>query len=140
MGDSEKSSENFCPQRKDTKPRSDATTGSVTLRATFANPEDNLRNGSNGTIILPYEVTGGIIIPQEATFELQDKVFVYKVVDGKAQSAEIKVLEQNDGRNYVVLSGLSVGEEIVAEGAGLVREGAIIKSAPQPGQAEGNNR
>lgn len=79
----------------------------------------------------------GIIIPQEATFELQNKVFVYKVVDGKAQSAEITVLDQNDGTNYVVLSGLAVGEEIIAEGAGLVREGAIVKSMPQPSQAEG---
>lgn len=115
----------------------DASTGAVSLRATFTNPEGKLRNGGNGTIILPYVVKDGIIIPQEATFELQNKVFVYKVVDGKAQSAEITVLDQNDGTNYVVLSGLTVGEEIIAEGAGLVREGAVVKSMPQPSQAEG---
>lgn len=115
----------------------DASTGAVSLRATFMNPEGKLRNGSNGTVVLPYNIQEGIIIPQEATFELQNKVFVYKVVDGKAKSVEITVLDQNDGTNYVVLSGLAVGDEIVAEGAGLVREGAVIKAVPQPSQAEG---
>lgn len=81
-------------------------------------------------MVLPYVVTGGIVIPQESTFELQDKIFVYKVVEGKAQSAEIRVLAQNDGKNYVVLSGLTVGDEIIAEGAGLVREGTPVGKAP----------
>lgn len=108
----------------------DASTGSVSLRASFENPEGKLRNGGSGTVVLPYVVAGGIVIPQESTFELQDKIFVYKVVEGKAQSAEIRVLAQNDGKNYVVLSGLAVGDEIIAEGAGLVREGTPVGKAP----------
>ncbi|MGP1362418.1 MAG: efflux RND transporter periplasmic adaptor subunit [Bacteroides sp.] len=113
----------------------DIATGAINLRATFPNPEQKLRNGSSGTVILPFTVADQIVIPQEATFELQDKIFVYKVVDGKATSTEIKVLPQNDGKNYVVLEGLTCGEEIIAEGAGLMREGTPVTTMPkQPTQ------
>ena len=54
--------------------------------------------------------------------QLQDKTVVYKVVDGKAVSALITVAGINDGREYVVLDGLEVGDEIVSTGAGLLRE------------------
>ena len=52
---------------------------------------------------------------------------VYKVVDGKAVSSLIQVSNIDDGREYIVLSGLSVGDEIVAKGAGLIREGMQVK-------------
>lgn len=58
---------------------------------------------------------------------MQDKVIVYKVIDGKATSALISIVEINDGREYVVLDGLNTGEEIIAKGAGLVREGTVVK-------------
>ena len=68
------------------------------------------------------------MIPQSATYELQDRIFVYKVVDGKASSTEIHVAPQNNGVEYIVESGLEVGDIIVAEGAGLIKEGTPIKS------------
>lgn len=105
----------------------DATTGSVTLRATFSNPKGVLRNGGTGTIIMPYVVKNSIIIPQEATYELQDKVFVYKVVDGKTKSTSVSVLDLDDGQHYVVTNGLRVGDIIVAEGAGLLHDGIAIQ-------------
>ena len=58
---------------------------------------------------------------------MQDKTIVYKVVDGKAVSTLITVAEISDGREYIVLDGLKVGEEIVSEGAGLLREGTQVK-------------
>ena len=64
-----------------------------------------------------------------ATFELQDKVLVYKVVDGKAQSANIEVAPNNNGTEYIVTQGLNVGDVIIAEGAGLVREGTPVGTA-----------
>ena len=67
-----------------------------------------------------------IVIPQEATFELQDKVFVYKVIDGKTSSAVVDVYPINNGTEYIVESGLSVGDVIIAEGAGLVKEGIAV--------------
>lgn len=102
------------------------TTGSVTLRATFPNPSHLLRNGGSGTVVIPYVRSGAVVIPQEATFEIQDRIFVYRVVDGKAVSAEIKVFPLNDGREYIVESGIKEGDVIIAEGAGLVREGASV--------------
>lgn len=105
-----------------------ATTGAVSLRATFPNRGRLLRDGGSGRVVIPTVMKNSIVIPQSATYELQEKVFVYKVIDGKAVSAGIKVLPQNNGVEYIVESGLSVGDVIIAEGAGLVREGATIKT------------
>lgn len=105
-----------------------ATTGAVSLRATFPNGGRLLRDGGSGKVVIPQVMKNSIVIPQAATYELQEKVFVYKVIDGKAVSAGIEVLPQNNGVEYIVVGGLEVGDVIVAEGAGLVREGAVIKT------------
>ena len=105
-------------------------TGAVSIRAVFNNRNHLLRNGGSGTIIIPTTVTDCIVIPQTATYELQDRIFVYKVVDGKASATEIHVAPQNNGTEYIVTDGLNVGEIIVAEGAGLIKEGTTIKSRP----------
>lgn len=109
----------------------DASTGAVTLRATFSNPDRILRSGGVGNIIFPYNRENCIVIPQAATYEIQDKIFVYKVVDGKSVSTPIIAFEINDGKEYVVESGLAVGDKIVAEGAGLLREGMAITPAAE---------
>ena len=104
------------------------STGSVSIRAVFSNRNHLLRNGGSGTIIIPTTLHDCIIIPQSATYELQDRVFVYKVIDGKASSTEIRIASQNNGVEYIVTDGLEVGDIIVAEGAGLIKEGTAIKS------------
>ncbi len=104
----------------------DSGTGAVSLRATFPNPERMLRNGGNGTVVFPYVRDSVLVIPQEATYEIQDKIFAYRVVDGKATSTQIIVFPVNDGQEYIVEQGLAVGDTIVAEGAGLLQEGTII--------------
>lgn len=101
-------------------------TGAVSLRATFPNPERMLRNGSSATLIFPYQRDSVLVVPQEATYEIQDKVFVYKVVEGKATSSQVTVFPVNDGKEYIVESGLKTGDVIVAEGAGLLQEGTLI--------------
>ena len=106
------------------------STGAVSLRAVFNNRNHLLRNGGSGTIIIPMTMTDCIVIPQTATYELQDRVFVYKVVDGKASATEIHVAPQNNGTEYIVTDGLAVGDIIVAEGAGLIKEGTPIVSRP----------
>ena len=105
----------------------DTNTGASSLRAVFPNPNRLLRDGSSGTVVIPSHRQNCIVIPQAATFELQNKIFVYKVIDGVTVSAPIKVLPQNNGREYIVETGLKVGDIIVAEGAGLVREGARVE-------------
>lgn len=115
----------------------DANTGAVSLRATFPNPEHMLRNGGSGTIIFPYVKENALIVPQEATYEIQDKIFVYKVVDGKATSAQVEVFPVNNGKEYIIEKGLKEGDIIIAEGAGLVQEGTVITpsgSNDQPAQ------
>ncbi len=104
------------------------STGVASLRAVFSNPEQLLRNGGSGTVVIPTVRKSCIVIPQAATYELQNRVFVYKVVDGKAQSAPITVFKLNNGTEYIVESGLEPGDVIIAEGAGLVREGTVIKT------------
>lgn len=104
----------------------DTSTGAVSLRATFPNPEHMLRNGGSGTVIFPYIKENVLIVPQEATYEIQDKIFVYKVVDGKATSSQVSVFPVNNGKEYIVESGLEEGETIIAEEAGLVQEGTVV--------------
>ena len=109
------------------------STGAISYRAVFANPDRLLRDGGTGSVIIPSVYNDCIVIPQGATYELQDKVFVYRVVDDRAVSTEIKVLPESNGREYVVTGGLQVGDTIVSEGAGLIKEGTVInaKSAAQ---------
>lgn len=108
----------------------DKTTGSVRVRAVFDNPDGRLMSGGSGRINISYDRNNCIVIPQSATYEIQDKIYVYKVVDGKAVSNEIKVFRINNGKEYVVESGLSEGDIIVSEGAGLLREGTPIAGTP----------
>ena len=104
------------------------STGAVSIRAVFNNRNHLLRNGGSGTIIIPMTLQNCMVIPQSATYELQDRVFVYKVVDSKTSSTEIHIAPQNNGVEYIVTDGLEVGDIIVAEGAGLIKEGTPIKS------------
>lgn len=109
----------------------DPNTGAISVRTVFANPEKLLRNGSAGQVVLSATVKDCIVIPQAATYELQNKVFAWKVVDGKAQSVAIEVQSVNDGKEYIVKSGLQAGDVIIAEGAGLVREGAVVSTSTE---------
>lgn len=107
----------------------DTETGAISLRAVFPNPEGMLRNGSTATLVLPYTKNDVMVVPQEATFEIQDKVYVYKVnKEGKAESAQVTVFPLNNGQEYIVESGLQEGDVIVPEGAGLIQENTQILS------------
>lgn len=104
----------------------DRSTGALSARAVFPNPEGRLLSGSTGRLIVPRLMRQAIVIPQTATYEIQDKVFAYKVVDGKAQSVIISVFPVSDGQNYVVTHGLEEDETIVSKGASYVKEGQQI--------------
>ncbi|MEG1863724.1 MAG: efflux RND transporter periplasmic adaptor subunit [Alistipes sp.] len=107
-------------------------TGSVSLRAAFPNKGGLLHSGGAGSVTLTNLYKDCIVVPQVATFETQDKTYVYRVVDGKATSAIISVEKISNGKEYIVTSGLTPGDVIVAEGVGLMREGTpvIAKQAP----------
>ena len=104
----------------------DRSTGALSARAVFPNPDGMLLSGSTGKLVVSNTLKNAIVIPQAATYEIQDKVYVYKVVDGKAQSVIITVMSISDGQNYVVTGGLTEGETIVAKGASYIKEGMEI--------------
>ena len=107
----------------------DSSTGSVSARAVFPNADNHLLSGSTGSIVIPNELKQVIVIPKSATYEIQDKTYAWRIVEGKAESKMISVQPTSDGKNYVVTSGLTVGDIIVAKGAGYVKEGQEIISA-----------
>ena len=104
----------------------DKQTGAVSARAVFPNTDKLLHSGGSCNVLIPIVRTHVIIIPQEATYEVQNKVFAYRVEDGKAVSAMLDVEALPDGKRYIVNDGLAEGDVIVAEGAGLVKEGETI--------------
>lgn len=106
----------------------DNTTGSASVRALFDNPAGMLRSGSTGSILIPYVESDAIIIPQKATFEIQDRKYVYIVDEtNKTVSTVITVFEINDGKEYIVTSGLKAGDRLVVEGVGTsVKDGMAI--------------
>ena len=97
----------------------DQSTGAANVRARFKNTNGMLRSGSTGQILVPVVKNDVLIIPQKATFELQNLRFVYVVNDSnKTVSTPITVDALNDGKNFVVTSGLQPGQRIVVEGVG----------------------
>lgn len=106
----------------------DSSTGAASVRALFKNNKGLLRSGSTGQIVIPHHMDSVIVIPQKATYELQDHKFVYVVGDScKVTSRPISIYSLNDGQNFVVTSGLSANEQVVVEGVGtVVKEGLVI--------------
>jgi membrane fusion protein, multidrug efflux system len=107
-------------------------TGSVNIRARFSNPKGIIRSGSSTTVRIPNEVKDAILLPQSATFELQDKIFAVTVgKDGKTKNVNISVLENTAGNYYVVTNGLKAGDQIVLEGVASLKDGSEIKPQNQ---------
>ncbi|MCM1501293.1 MAG: efflux RND transporter periplasmic adaptor subunit [Bacteroidales bacterium] len=104
----------------------DKKTGTVSMRAVFNNSDKRLMSGGMANVVLPYSRKDCIVIPQGATFEIQNRIFAYKVVDGKTVSAPIQVFSINNGREYIVEEGLEFGDVIIAEGAGLMKAGMEV--------------
>lgn len=124
----------------------DNNTGASSARVLFNNPQGVLRSGGTGVIVMPSNRENAIVIPQKATFELQDKKFVYVVNDSnKVVSTPITIDPINDGKNFVVTSGLKAGDRIAVEGVGTrLSDGAAItpvdpakapQQAPEAAQA-----
>lgn len=106
----------------------DNATGASSARALFPNPSGMLRSGNTGRLIMPHVADSALVIPQKATYELQDLRYVYALNDSNvAVPVQITVLPYNDGKTFVVTSGLNGGERIVTEGVGTtVRNGTAV--------------
>lgn len=109
-----------------------ANTGSISFRAVFDNPSRILTSGNSGKIQIPKVYTDAIVVPQEATFEQQGNIYVYKVgKDSTATSAKIGT-SAIVGNLYVVTSGLENGDVIVARGANKLRGNSKINPQEMP--------
>lgn len=107
----------------------DPNTGSATAKALFPNPNGMLHSGNTGQVMIPQTRNNAMVIPQSATYEMQDMKFVYVVNDSnKVKSRAIQIADENDGKNYFVVDGLKPGERIVVEGVGIsVKDDMVIQ-------------
>ena len=107
-----------------------STMGSISFRASFQNKEGLLRSGNTGKIRIARNFENSIVIPQEATFELQEKVFVFTVGDSNKVASKPLTIAGTSGNYYLVQDGVKAGEKIVYTGLDRLRDGAVIQ--PQP--------
>ncbi|MEG0163435.1 MAG: efflux RND transporter periplasmic adaptor subunit, partial [Mucinivorans sp.] len=105
----------------------DAATGSYQMKAIFPNANNALRSGSSGVVRMSEYLSGVILVPQKATYEMQDKKMVFIVDDqGKVVSNTITV-EGSTGTDYVVSAGVNIGDKVVTEGVDFIKDGDVIK-------------
>ena len=104
----------------------DKTTGAITLRAVFPNAQSLLRSGNTGKIRLQEQHNDAILVPQSATVEVQDKIFVYTVGDSNKVSKQPLSIIGKSGTDYIVQEGVKPGDKIVFSGADHLTDGIII--------------
>jgi len=107
----------------------DKNTGAITVRAKFPNPQGLLRSGNTGRIRLSLQHNNTLVVPQSATIEVQDKVFVYALADSNKVKKQAISIIGKAGTNYLVKDGVKAGDQIVLSGLDRLQEGAVI--APQ---------
>lgn len=106
----------------------DPQTGSIQMRALFPNNNGLIRSGSSAVIRVPVTLKDVVIIPSKATYEMQEKLFVYVMAkNGAVKNTEIEVEDIPTGEFYVVKKGVSAGEQIISEGMGSLKDGMVIK-------------
>lgn len=113
-------------------------TGSATLRATFKNPDFLLHSGGSATVVIPNEIDSAIVVPQAATYEIQDRRFIY-VVDGEntVSTREIEAISDDSGQRFIVTNGLKAGETVVVEGINSLKASMKIKPVQESGKEQG---
>lgn len=105
----------------------DKTTGAITLRAKFPNANGLLRSGNTGRIRLGIQHDNAILVPQSATIEMQDKVFVF-TVDKDNKVARIPItISGKSGTNYLISDGVKSGDKIVLSGIDKLQDGQAIQ-------------
>ncbi|MCZ2442975.1 MAG: efflux RND transporter periplasmic adaptor subunit [Flavobacteriales bacterium] len=113
----------------------DKTTGTISFRAIFDNPDRLLTNGSTGIIKIPNQYKNVLAVPRKSTYEQQGIVYVFKVEKTDtvtlAINKIIQVLDKTESL-YLVKSGVEAGEEIVADGLKKIRPGMPIQTTLLP--------
>jgi len=104
-----------------------SNSGSVNIRAVFPNNHGLLLSGTSGNINIPNLLNNVFLIPQKATYFMQDKILVYKYAEGKAISTVVDVKATPDGKSYAVLSGLNSGDVIITDGIATLSDGMQVQ-------------
>jgi len=105
----------------------DKNTGAITLRASFPNAQGLLRSGNTGKIRLSLQHKDALLVPQSATVEMQDKVFVFALADSNKVKKQAITIIGKSGSNYLVKDGLKAGDQIVLSGFDRLQEGSVIQ-------------
>jgi membrane fusion protein (multidrug efflux system) len=108
----------------------DKTTGAITLRAIFPNTQGLLRSGNTGKVRLQQQHNDAIMVPQSATLDVQDKIFVYTVVDSNKVMRQPVTVKGKSGTHYIIKDGVKAGDKIVFSGLDHLVEGTVIKPEP----------
>ena len=104
-----------------------ASTGSLTSKVSFPNPDGHLYSGIQGTVVMIFAEKGVIVIPQYSVVRLQDKAQVYKVqADSTATAVDVTMEDAGNGQDFIITSGLNPGDRIVTTGANNVVEGQKV--------------
>ena len=104
-----------------------AATGSLTLKVSFPNPEGHLYSGIQGTVVILLGEKDVVVVPQNAVVRMQDKSIVYKVqADSTATAIDVTTADTGNGKDFIITSGLNVGDRIVTTGANNVTEGLKV--------------
>ncbi|WP_036600832.1 efflux RND transporter periplasmic adaptor subunit [Olivibacter sitiensis] len=108
----------------------EASTGSISLRARFPNPDRLLKHGATGKVKLPHRLEGALIVPQKAVFEIQDHTYVYVLADSNKVKMHSFEAGPRLGYFYLINSGLKAGQKIVYEGSQGLKDGATVRPRP----------
>jgi membrane fusion protein (multidrug efflux system) len=108
----------------------DNSIGAINFRAIFPNKDKLLRSGNTGKVRIAQLHNDALIVPQEATFEIQDKVFVLALGDSNKVRTKPIVVGGKTSYYYFVEDGIQVGERIIFAGGGNVRDGMVIHPHP----------
>ena len=104
-----------------------AATGSLTAKVSFPNPDGHLYSGIQGSVVMNFAEKGVMVIPQKAVVRLQDKSLVFKVQpDSTATAIDVTTEDTGNGKDFIITSGLKVGDRIVTTGANNVTEGQKV--------------
>jgi membrane fusion protein, multidrug efflux system len=104
----------------------DNSIGTISFRAVFPNADRLLRSGNTGKIRIPQFLSNTLLVPQEATYEIQDKVFVFALTDSNKVVSKPITISGKTATYYFVESGVQAGEKIVFAGIGNLKDGMII--------------
>lgn len=105
----------------------ESSTGTLRFRAVFHDEDNNLFSGSSGRVRVEYKEPEAILIPESASYEIQDKHMIYVLDDNNTVQTRSIEVERASGKQYIVYSGLEKGDVILLEGIGTLQSGTVIE-------------